>query len=393
MKHLSFRILFMCVFLPPVLYIFSIQGLEVYLQNTWKSDLMGRLITNPDELLAGQKKVQEEIRGNIQAYLNSRWLTGLGPSARIVVRTETGRVIYPSLEMHQTYDLQADSDLQSLSGGRDASKVAKENMQILEEGLVFSLSVEIPRNTWLSNSVLVFYILIFTGILCLSYWSNAREAENLTRQQERDLKDAQQRLQQAQSSLQEATAKERAYREKIDSQQKDLNQAVQRLQMTEQEALAEMEALEEKLHESKGKRQEREHEIEQLAGEVDRLRSVQALSSKKREKECAMIRKRFKVLYKKTEFHDRAVEGFVHLPDDMQLKAEEVIHTLDRDPGLIRVKRKVFSKKGEVSALESVFAYRGRVYWKKNGKSKTEVLALGTKNTQTKDLNYLEGLS
>ncbi|MCF8106505.1 MAG: hypothetical protein K9K64_13565 [Desulfohalobiaceae bacterium] len=391
MKHLSFRILFLCVFLPPVLYIFTIQGLEAYLQNTWKSDLMGRLISNPGQLLKGQLSVHDEIRTNIQAYMQSRWIAELGPVVRILVRTKNGRVIYPDFEKQERYEHQPDSGLKSLAGPSESSRLARENLEVMQEGLVFSLAVEIPRNTWLSNSVLVFYILVFTGVLCLSYRSNVRQAENVTRQQEEDLKATQKKLSQAQSRLQEATAKERSYREEIDRQKRDLTQADRRIQITEKEALAEMEALEEKLQESMAKRQEREQEIENLAWEVDRLKSQQKLSSKKKEKQQAAIRKRFNVLYKKIDFHDRSVDGFLHLPEDMQLKAEEFIHTLNQDPGLIRVKRKVFSKNGDLSALESIFAYRGRVYWRKKANSTIEVMAIGTKNTQSKDLAFLEG--
>lgn len=393
MKHLSFRILFLCVFLPPVLYVFTIQGLESYFQNTWKSDLVGRLISSPDELLEGHKSIQEEIRTNIHSYLRSRWITKLGPQVHILVRTKSGRVIYPDFERQDRYDLGSDFDLESLPGTSNALRLARENVEIMQERLVFSLEVEIPRNTWLSNGVLVFYILVFTGILCLSYRSNVRQTETVARQQEQDLKASQERLSQAQSRLQETTAKERAYREKIASQQKDLVQADQRLQVTEKEALAEMEILEEKLQESMVKRQEREQEIEQLAREVDRLKSLQQLSSKKREKQEALIRKRFNVLYKNTNIHDRAVDGFMHLPDDMQLKAEETIHILNQDSTLIKVKRKVFSKNDDLPALESIFAYRGRIYWRKKSDSTIEIMAIGTKNTQAKDLAYMENVS
>lgn len=392
MKHLSFRILFLCVFLPPVLYIFTIQGLEAYFQNAWKSEMMGRLLSSPDELLEGRKSIHQEVEANIQSYLQSKWITKLGPEIRILVRTKSGRVIYPNFEQENRYEFYSDSDLNSLSNPSEAARLARENVEIMQEGLVFSLAVEIPRNTWLSNGVLVFYVLVFTAILCLSYRSNVRQAEQVTRQQEQDLQATQKELNQAQSRLEEALTNEREYREKFHSQQNDLTRADQRLKITEKEALAEMEVLEEKLQQSMFKRQEREQELEQLAQEVDRLKSKQKPSSKKKEKQEASIRKRFNVLYKNSKFHDRAVEGFIHLPEDMQLKAEEIIHTLNQDPGLIKVKRKVFARNDDLPSLESIFAYRGRIYWRKLSNGSVEIMGIGTKNTQAKDLAYLEGL-
>jgi hypothetical protein len=57
------------------------------------------------------------------------------------------------------------------------------------------------------------------------------------------------------------------------------------------------------------------------------------------------------------------------------------------------VKRKVFLGKAALTVLESEFAYRGRIYWRRGANGKVEILAVGTKNTQPKDLAHLESLS
>ena len=102
--------------------------------------------------------------------------------------------------------------------------------------------------------------------------------------------------------------------------------------------------------------------------------------------------KRFKTLYKNIEIHSRAVEGFLNLESDLQLRAEELIHNMNEDSNRLTVRRKVFFKKGALSAFESEFAYRGRIYWKQGADGKAQILVIGTKNTQTKDLAYLESL-
>jgi len=66
-KHLSFRILFLCIFLPPVLYIFSIQALEGLIRKRWTSDLERRLISDPSALLEGRIDIQDEVKRNIDS--------------------------------------------------------------------------------------------------------------------------------------------------------------------------------------------------------------------------------------------------------------------------------------------------------------------------------------
>ncbi|MFO7761608.1 MAG: hypothetical protein ACQES8_03370 [Thermodesulfobacteriota bacterium] len=394
MKHLSFRVLFLCVFLPPVLYIFTIQGLEALLQRNWESELRGRLITNPQELLAGRKKIQKEIGENVQDFLKSLRLLKFGPRVHILVRTGSGRVIYPAVNGEGEYDIDYAGGLSSSPDSSDRSRVAEDNLQILEESLQFSLQVSIPRNTWLANTVLLFYIMVFTAVLYSNYRSRAKTIDELNRRKEQDLEDVRERLTKAQSRLQDATVKEQAYREKIDKQQHDLIKVDRLLQSTEEEALAEMEALEEKLQKSMTQKQEQEQEIDRLLQKVEKLESVQQAPPRKRNKQHEDICKRFKVLYKNIDFHDRALEGFLQLPKDLELKAEEMVQALNQDYGLVKVKRKVFSGKGsDLPALESIFAYRGRIYWRKNADARIEIMAVGTKNTQNKDLGYLERIS
>lgn len=82
----------------------------------------------------------------------------------------------------------------------------------------------------------------------------------------------------------------------------------------------------------------------------------------------------------------------MNLSEDQQIKAEETIHQLDRDPGTVIVKRKVFSgKKHKATCFEVLFAYNGRIYFM-NHPNKTQVVIIGTKHTQTRDMEYLHNL-
>jgi predicted RNase H-like nuclease (RuvC/YqgF family) len=156
--------------------------------------------------------------------------------------------------------------------------------------------------------------------------------------------------------------------------------------------MEELEELEKRLQESVEHREKKEKEIQALMQEVEQLEARQKTSSRKKDKDFKQIKKRFQTLYKQLALHDRAVEGFLELPPDMQLKAEEVVHSMNEDSSRVQVKRKVFSRKGSSTVFETVFAYKGRLYWRKDSEGKTEILAIGTKNTQNRDLAYLESL-
>jgi len=90
----------------------------------------------------------------------------------------------------------------------------------------------------------------------------------------------------------------------------------------------------------------------------------------------------------------KAIEGLLDLDDDdMQLKAEEVVHQLNDDPSGVLVKRKVFTgKKNKTASFEVLFAYNGRLYFRNIEGNRIEVLVIGTKNSQDKDMEFLHSI-
>jgi len=59
---------------------------------------------------------------------------------------------------------------------------------------------------------------------------------------------------------------------------------------------------------------------------------------------------------------------------------------------MVQIKRKVFSKRGRDTVLEVIFAYKGRLYFRQSKNKGVEILSIGTKNTQGKDLEFLDAL-
>jgi len=344
--------------------------------------------------LRGETGIQDEITQNIEHYLSESWALKLGVAPRITVRTKTGRLLYPRVTAGFDYPL--------ITGGSQpgpptasplsAQGIAEENLKIMEEGITLSVSAEIPRNTLLANSILVFYILLFSFVLYRAYRAKAEEADRLSFRMEEDYKTAIRNLEEAQEKLAVLAEVEQNYKGEIARLQTAVASATEKVQLTEEQALEEIEGLEEKIQESVAARREMEDEVLRLRVELEGLESSRKALSRRQIKQIDITAKRFGTLYKNLDFHERAIEGFLNLQSEMQLKAEEFIHNINEDESRLSVKRKVFAGKGALPAFECDFAYRGRVYWKKGADGRTEILGIGTKNTQAKDLVYVKKL-
>jgi len=149
--------------------------------------------------------------------------------------------------------------------------------------------------------------------------------------------------------------------------------------------------LEEKIQQNIDLRDKFQNENEALK-EVTERYEKEKLKSGKKSVAYGNVAKRFNAIYKNLSVNDKAVDGFINLIDDMKIKAEEIIHQLDRDPTIVQVKRKVSLYKSNETVFEIVFAYGGRLYFRNPKDNKLEILIIGTKNTQTKDLAFLENL-
>jgi len=88
MTYFSFRVLFICIFFPPVLYIFSVQGLEQYLQNKKAKQVQSIVIQDFEAVYSGRYSITEEISTNLERYAREDKLRSLGVITKIVVSTK-----------------------------------------------------------------------------------------------------------------------------------------------------------------------------------------------------------------------------------------------------------------------------------------------------------------
>jgi hypothetical protein len=388
MKPFPFRILFACIFLPPICYVLTLQLLEGYFQRSESSILNEIAVRNYEALYDGQYTVKEEINRNIGEYLSRNFMYRLGVRTIILVKTKDNQILYPVEFSRGSPDQGGGESFSAIPEKLiNYVDVAAENYRILNKGLSVSVDVDIEHNSWLSNGILVFYVFLSVLVLRRVIQKRLRETEKKETGLKELIQDLSDQLAGRESGLKEAETKEAVYREKIAAlkrEKKDLTKDLDGF-------LEEMEDLETGLKAQRELREETEQEVVSLREDLDRLKD-RLLSPKKKKKKGEKTLKRFRVLYKNLFFTERAVEGFVSLTDDFQLKGEEIIHKLNEDETQVVVKRKVFGKGGKMNMLEADFAYSGRIYFQKDSRAGIRVMAIGTKNTQGRDLAFLESM-
>lgn len=386
MKNFPFKILILCIFLPPVCYILTLNGLESYLAKQETEKVRDLMIQDLQALYEGRHTIKAEINRNIGRYLSDEFKNKIGIETDILIKTRDDRILYPS----QT-KLDLPSPFREGGGFAEAgveslryTEVASENYRVLQEGLVLDVKLKIRQNTWLSNSILIVYIFIALAVLQAFLRRGIRRSEKEEEDQKTLVQSLLDRLTETEEKMKEAELRQGEYAERISALRKDKEQLTRDVDGL----LEELESQEAGLKEQTRVKEEMAAQVAQLQEELDRL--VQ--QSRKIKKTAEAAKKRFGVLYRNLLFTDRALEGYLALTDEFQLKAEETIHKLNEDESAVTVKRKVFGKGGKMDFLEVPFAYSGRLYYRKDSQARKVIVAIGTKNTQEKDLTYLESI-
>jgi hypothetical protein len=77
----------------------------------------------------------------------------------------------------------------------------------------------------------------------------------------------------------------------------------------------------------------------------------------------------------------------------MKLKAEEGLKRLGEEADNVAVRRKVGGLPGYLTIFEMGFAGKGRIYYARSKQKQFRILAIGAKNSQDSDMEYLRRLS
>jgi DNA repair exonuclease SbcCD ATPase subunit len=382
MRHLPLKILILCVLLPPLLYINSLSLLEKVLQIRYEKDLETALIGNVNPLLEGSAELQDVLQRNITVFIGSRKMTALGVKVSVTVTSTSGAYLYP-----HGYE-----DSQSEFRETDSLAIASENYRLLSDGLQRTLEVKIDHNALIANFLLSFYVLFSVGILFLVYRrgvEKSRADELATKKMIDELADEHR---QHLSHLCTLETQRSELSKKIAQMKKALDDERQKASETEDEMVEELVALEDKISQHLALQNQQSQEIDALQEKIDQYEKEKASRQRQVQKSGDTVRKRFNALYKNIDVHDKAIDGFMNLTEELQIKAEETVHQLNGDPKMVPVKRKVFGKKNRETVFEVIFAYKGRLYYRTKPGRGVEVLVVGTKLTQNKDLAFLDKL-
>ena len=390
----SFRITYIAIFAFLVLSVYSVKVAETLLSNHFQGAVQRALRVRPSG-----GPIVPQIQAHVSAVLrDSAWVT-------------IGRVRV------NAFVLAADSLTPIYVGSRTIPPPPNPNPSswISEANRLLPASAEVvvsvPIGSVLSISIFIVYGAILIQGLFLYNRSIARKEEaRLTGAIEvRDASAArassiQEELRRVRVRLDEVEPNEQSQAEEICQLQKErgnlqhkLNQLAERevqLRATASRATnldEERDALEELLEEAIEDLGQKETEIHSLE---DRLKRAARSAPSSRGRAAEQLARRLRTLYKTLEIDDRAIQDMVALRDEtMKLRAEDGIKRLIEEPDSVAVRRKVGGLPPQLSIFELGFADKGRIYYTRGRVHRYRVLAVGAKNTQKTDLEYLSRLS
>jgi hypothetical protein len=382
MKYFPFKLLVLCVLLPAVLYGLSVQAIESYLKYRYTRGVEESYIGDMVPLFSGSRRLKDAIRENINRYLQKEALPAWAVAAEVLVSTQHGNILYPA----------AFEELDPSILPRDDQTIASENFELLNESLVVSVDVALTFGSPISLAVLVLYILISVAVLYRFYHSGMQTllAEEDVRNME--IKRLREQEDVYNNHLESLARERKEISTELEQRENALQSEKAKAASTEAEMFGEIVSLDQKLKENIRHQERQLKEIDVLREKILAYEAELNRGERQRIKEADLISKRFKAIYKNIVINDRAVDGFVGLPDDMRIKAEELIHRLNDEPEQVPIKRKVFGKKGRETVLEVLFSYNGRLYFRRLKNQAVEILTIGTKNTQVKDLEYIDNV-
>jgi hypothetical protein len=383
MRFLPFRALLGLVVLPPVMYLLAIQGAESALDGRYQKILARYIPGDTQPLLTGRITLEDALQENIGRLYQEDSLLSRGVLLTVVVRTSKGRRIYPPVYLGPETD----------PVDRSPVEVASRNYALLDEGLVVASRVNINQNTLVANAILAGCLIVALAGLGALYRRGTRQQVKEEEKYTREIEHWRTREEAQRTMLASMKTDNTSLLKQIDKIKSEMERERSAANRNEEELFDEMAQLEAQLQDYLAQQQAQAGLIADLEDQLERFNRARQQQAAHHSRAADAWRKRFTSLYKDTIVADRAVKGFAKLSEALQIKAEEVIHQLNADPEVVAVKRKLFQPKGRETVFEVVFARKGRLYFRRNKNRQVEVLAIGTKNDQGRDLGFLNRLS
>jgi hypothetical protein len=385
----SFRVTYIAIALFVLLYVFSVKGVEQLLARTFSARVAAALHVDPT---AGP--VAEQIQSRVDRLVHdSIWIRLGGVRVTAIVIGADGQPIYAGGRR-----IPAPMPGDPL---REAEKVLPATADVV---------VSVPHNSLVANAVLITYAALLIQTLFLYDRRRQRlEDERLVAalaareataaraaQIEADLT----RLTREMDDRIEAEVSEEMA--SLRTERTGLQEKLAALARREGELRAQATGLQEALHSERAGLEEMLDEAladlsrkdEELRGLQERLKGAEKNKpAAPRARDVDLLAQRLRALYKNVEFDDHAIADLVALRDEsMKLRAEEEVKRLSDDVETAAVRRKVGGLPSHLTIFELGFAGKGRIYYTIGRQRRFRLLAVGAKNSQKTDLEYLSRL-
>ncbi|MFL2937305.1 MAG: hypothetical protein ACJZ7Z_11305 [Myxococcota bacterium] len=391
----SFRTIYIAVFVFILLYITTVRVFEYALDEHFQSLANSAInITNLDRPVALQ--IQQNMEASI---LRSSWIRWGGVKVDSLVLGSDGITwIY------------VQGQIEPQNEGLRPTDVLKQAVALLPASA--AVTVTVPHNSLLANGILIAYASALLWGLYLNNRSNQRrytreldsalesrdETAHRVGEIEKELKITRERLVNVEPS-EKAMAQEISVlnheRQELQRKLAGLTAREEELRGKADEAMSltqEVRALEDLLEEAASDIETKDNEITGL--EKNLKSATKATGSSGKSKASETLARRLRTLYKNLEVDDHALETMVALRDEtMKLKAEEVLKRLGEEADNVTVRRKVGGLPNHLNIFEMGFAGKGRIYYARGKQRQFRILAIGAKNSQDSDMEYLRRLS
>ncbi len=384
MKFFPLKVAIVGLILTPILYIVTISVSQKYLDRYYLQAVQNIIVGDTRPLLNGTIHLEKQIANNIDTYRKQDVLihyTGL--EITIQVSTTQGKIIYPLYR-------NTDSLTNDIHPEYNSQTIANKNFELLNNNLTVTAHINLNHGSKIANIILFLYSALSILIFFIFYKIGSSKAARDRQSKREMIKDLKEKEYFHQQILEGLTEERQGLFENIKVLNTKYQTDKKKTKINEEEMFEEILSLEEQLNTFIELKESRENEIDELKSTLQRYERRKG--AKIRRNEFDFLAKLFSVLYKNIEINRKALTGLLGLNEDQQIKAEEVIHQLDQNPENVIIKRKVFSgKKHKTTCLEVLFAYNGRLYFRKL-ENRIEVVVIGTKNTQLKDMEFLHSL-
>ncbi len=392
-RILSFRVIYVAVFVFLVLYTSTVRIAEVLLDNHFSAlAVEAAHVTELDTPVATQ--IQEAMGDLVE---RSAWVTIGGVRVTSLVLGSDG---LSWIYVH--------GRIRPQEQGLAPTDILRQAVELLPAST--DVTVSVPHTSLLANSILIVYASILLWGLYIYNRANQRRYSRQTAQaiQARDqaadrAASIESELASARSRLETIEPAEEAQGTEIaelQSERRQLQRKLNALASREEELRGsadravelseEVAALEELLEEAAGDISSKEEELKVLE---KNLKQASKGGGGSRGKGSEALGRRLRTLYRTTEIDDHAVNSLFALRDEgMKLKAEEAIKRLAEEADNVAVRRKVGGLPNHLNIFELGFGGKGRIYYTRGKQQRFRIVSVGAKNTQDSDMEYLRRL-